>query len=256
VIHAAAIVSDQAKIADDVEIGPFSIIGDNVEIGSGTRVDSHVVINGPTVIGKDNHIYQYASIGDDPQDKKYADEPTTLRIGERNSIREFCTISRGTIQDKGETIIGDDNWIMAYVHIAHDCVIGDKTIMANNATLAGHVHVGDWAIFGGFSGVHQFCHVGAHSFLGMYAGTNRDVPAYTTAAGTPAVPRGINSEGLKRRGFDADQIRNIKEAYRLVYRKGMKLAAAMDEIAERSKTQPELELFLESLRSSDRGLIR
>ena len=255
-IHAAAIVSDQAKIADDVEIGPFSIIGDNVEIGSGTRVDSHVVISGPTVIGKDNHIYQYASIGDDPQDKKYADEPTTLRIGERNTIREFCTISRGTIQDKGETIIGDDNWIMAYVHIAHDCVIGDKTIMANNATLAGHVHVGDWAIFGGFSGVHQFCHVGAHSFLGMYAGTNRDIPAYTTAAGTPAVPRGINSEGLKRRGFDADQIRNIKEAYRLVYRKGMKLADAMDEIAERSKTQPELELFLESLRSSDRGLIR
>ncbi len=255
-IHAAAIVSDQAKIADDVEIGPFSIIGDNVEIDSGTRVESHVVINGPTVIGKDNHIYQYASIGDDPQDKKYADEPTTLRIGERNTIREFCTISRGTIQDKGETIIGDDNWIMAYVHIAHDCVIGDKTIMANNATLAGHVHVGDWAIFGGFSGVHQFCHVGAHSFLGMYAGTNRDVPAYTTAAGTPAVPRGINSEGLKRRGFDADQIRNIKEAYRLVYRKGMKLADAMDEIAERLKTQPELELFLESLRSSDRGLIR
>ncbi len=255
-IHAAAIVSDKAKIADDVEIGPYSVIGDGVEIGSGSRVDSHVVISGPTIIGKDNHIYQFASVGDDPQDKKYADEATTLRIGERNTIREFCTISRGTIQDKGETIIGDDNWIMAYVHIAHDCVIGDKTIMANNATLAGHVHVGDWAIFGGFSGVHQFCHVGAHSFLGMYAGTNRDIPAYTTAAGTPAVPRGINSEGLKRRGFDADQIRNIKEAYRLVYRKGMKLADAMDEIAERSKTQPELELFLESLRSSDRGLIR
>ena len=255
-IHASAIVSDKANVADDVEVGPYSIIGDNVEIGSGSRVDSHVVINGPTVIGNDNHIYQFASVGDDPQDKKYADEPTTLTIGNRNTIREFCTISRGTTQDKGETFIGDDNWIMAYVHIAHDCVIGNKTIMANNATLAGHVHVGDWVIFGGFSGVHQFCRVGAHSFLGMYAGANRDVPAYTTAAGTPAAPRGINSEGLKRRGFDADQIRNIKDAYRLVYRKGMKLNEAMDEIAARCATQPELELFLESLRSSDRGLIR
>jgi UDP-N-acetylglucosamine acyltransferase len=256
VIHSSAIVSDKAGIADDVEIGPYSIIGDGVEIGSGTRIDSHVVINGPTVIGCDNHIYQFASVGDDPQDKKYADEPTKLLIGDRNTIREFCTISRGTTQDKGETIIGDDNWIMAYVHIAHDCVIGDTTIMANNATLAGHVHVGDWAIFGGFSGVHQFCHIGAHAFLGMYAGANRDVPAYTTASGTPAAPRGINSEGLKRRGFDADQIRNIKDAYRLVYRKGIKLNEAIDEISERCKTQPELQLFLDSLRSSDRGLIR
>lgn len=255
-IHASAIVSEKANVADDVKIGPYSIIGDNVEIGSGSRVDSHVVINGPTVIGNDNHIYQFASVGDDPQDKKYADEPTTLKIGDRNTIREFCTISRGTTQDKGETIIGDENWIMAYVHIAHDCVIGDKTIMANNVTLAGHVHVGDWAIFGGFSGVHQFCHVGAHSFLGMYAGVNRDVPAYTMVAGMPAVPRGINSEGLKRRGFDADQIRSIKDAYRLVYRKGMKLNEAMDEIAARCATHPELNLFLESLRSSDRGLIR
>jgi UDP-N-acetylglucosamine acyltransferase len=256
VIHASAIVSDKADLADDVEVGPYSIIGDNVKIGSGSRVASHVVINGPTVIGNDNHIYQFASVGDDPQDKKYADEPTTLTIGDRNTVREFCTISRGTTQDKGETIIGDDNWIMAYVHIAHDCVIGDKTIMANNATLAGHVHVGDWAIFGGFSGVHQFCHVGAHSFLGMYSGVNRDVPAYTTVSGTPAIPRGINSEGLKRRGFDADQIRNIKDAYRLVYRKNMKLNEAIEEIAARCATQPELELFLESLRSSDRGPIR
>ena len=255
-IHSSAIVSDKASIADDVEIGPYSIIGDGVEIDSGTRIDSHVVINGPTVIGRDNHIYQFASVGDDPQDKKYADEPTTLLIGDRNTIREFCTVSRGTTQDKGETIIGDDNWIMAYVHIAHDCVIGDKTIMANNATLAGHVHVGDWAIFAGFSGVHQFCHIGAHSFLGMYSGVNRDVPAYTMVAGTPGVPRGINSEGLKRRDFSTDQIRNIKEAYRLVYRKGLKLNEAIDEISERCKTQPELQLFLDSLRSSDRGLVR
>ena len=255
-IHATAIVSDNSTIADDAEVGPYSIIGDGVVIGARTRVDSHVVINGPTVIGEDNHIYQFASIGDDPQDKKYADEPTTLTIGDRNTIREFCTVSRGTMQDRGETSMGDDNWIMAYVHIAHDCVIGSNTIMANNATLAGHVHVGDWVIFGGFSGAHQFCHVGAHAFVGMYAGINRDVPAYTTVSGSPAVPRGINSEGLKRRGFDAEQIRNIKEAYRLVYRKGLKLAEAIDEIAERSKSQPELEVFLESLRSSERGLAR
>ena len=255
-IHATAIIADSAIIADDVEVGPYTVIGDNVEIGAGTRIDSHVVINGPSVIGKDNHIYQFASVGDDPQDKKYAGEPTTLTMGDRNTIREFCTVSRGTTQDKGETIMGDDNWIMAYVHIAHDCIIGNKTIMANNATLAGHVHVGDWAIFGGFSGVHQFCHIGAHSFVGMYAGINRDVPAYTTVSGNPAVPRGINSEGLKRRGFDADQIRNIKNAYRLVYRKGLKLSEAIEEITERAKTQSELELFLASLRSSDRGLIR
>jgi len=243
-------------IADDADVGPYCVIGDGVALGARTRVDSHVVINGPTVIGEDNHIYQFASIGDDPQDKKYADELTTLTIGDRNTIREFCTVSRGTIQDRGETSVGNDNWIMAYVHIAHDCVIGSNTIMANNATLAGHVHVGDWVIFGGFSGVHQFCHVGAHAFIGMYAGLNRDVPAYTTVSGSPAIPRGINSEGLKRRGFDAAQIRNIKEAYRLVYRKGLKLVDAIDEIAERSKSQPELELFLESLRSSERGLVR
>ena len=255
-IHATAIVSDKAQLADDVEIGAYSIIGDDVSIGSGTKIASHVVISGPTVIGQDNRVYQFASLGDDPQDKKYAGEPTRLTIGDRNTIREFCTFSRGTAQDKGETIVGDDNWIMAYVHIAHDCVVGSKTIMANNATLAGHVHVGDWVIFGGFAGIHQFCKIGAHAFIGMYSAISRDVPAYTMISGTPAAPRGINSEGLKRRDFDAGQIRNIKDAYRLVYRKGIKLADAIDEIAERSKTQPELDLFLESLQSSERGLIR
>jgi UDP-N-acetylglucosamine acyltransferase len=256
VIHPTAIISESARLAKEVRVGPYAIIGDNVEIGRGTRIDSHAVVNGPTTIGEDNHIYQFASIGDDPQDKKYAGEPTTLTIGDRNTIREFCTISRGTTQDRGETILGDDNWIMAYVHIAHDCVIGSKTIMANNATLAGHVHVGDWAIFGGFSGAHQFCKIGAHAFVGMYAGANRDVPAYVTVSGTPAVPRGINSEGLKRRDFSAEQIRNIKDAYRLVYRKGLKLSEAIDEIAARSESQPELQLFLDSLRSSDRGIVR
>jgi UDP-N-acetylglucosamine acyltransferase len=255
-IHSTAIISDTAVIADDVEIGPYSVIGDHVEIDSGTRIDSHVVINGPTKIGKDNHFYQFASIGDDPQDKKYADEPTRLIIGDRNTIREFCTVSRGTTQDTGETILGDDNWIMAYCHIAHDCVIGNKIIMANNTTLAGHVHLGDWVICGGFSGAHQFCRIGAHAFLGMYTGANRDVPAYTLASGQPAVPKGINSEGLKRRDFSTDQIRNIKNAYRLVYRQGLKLAEAIEKIEALIDEQQELLPFLESLRSSERGIIR
>jgi UDP-N-acetylglucosamine acyltransferase len=255
-IHSTAIISATAIIADDVEIGPYSIVGDHVEIDSGTRIDSHVVVNGPTKIGKDNHIYQFASIGDDPQDKKYADEPTRLIVGDRNTIREFCTISRGTAQDLGDTIIGDDNWIMAYCHIAHDCVVGNKTIMANNTTLAGHVRIDDSVICGGFSGVHQFCRVGAHAFLGMYTGVNRDVPAYTLASGQPAVPKGINSEGLKRRDFSADQIRNIKNAYRLVYRKGLKLSEAIEQIEALIDEQQELLPFLESLRSSERGIIR
>lgn len=255
-IHATAIVSDKAVLADDVVVGPYAVIGDDVEIGSRTRIDSHVVINGPTKIGVDNHIYQFASIGDDPQDKKYAGEATSLVVGDRNTIREFCTISRGTIQDRGETMVGDDNWIMAYVHIAHDCVVGDNTILANNTTLAGHVHIGDWVICGGFSGAHQFCRVGAHAFLGMYSGVSRDVPAYTMVSGQPAVARGINSEGLKRRDFSKEQIHNIKNAYRLTFRKGKKLSEAIDEIAELSKEQPELNLFLESLRLSERGLVR
>jgi UDP-N-acetylglucosamine acyltransferase len=255
-IHSTAIISDRANIADDVEIGPYTVIGAEVEIGSGTRVGSHVVISGPTTIGRDNHIYQFASVGDDPQDKKYADEPTKLIIGDRNTIREYCTLSRGTVQDQGLTQLGDDNWIMAYVHIAHDCVIGNQCIMANNATLAGHVHVGDWVIFAGFSGAAQFCKIGAHAFIGMYCGANRDVPAYLMVAGVPATPKGINSEGLKRRGFDTDQIRNIKNAYRIVYRQSKKLNVAIEEIADLVKDQPELEIFLESLRSSDRGVVR
>jgi len=255
-IHPTAIIADTAVLADNVEVGPYTIIGDKVEIGSGSKIESHVVINGPTTIGNDNHIYQFVSLGDDPQDKKYGGEATRLTIGKRNSIREFCTVSRGTIQDRGETIVGDDNWIMAYVHIAHDCVVGSNTIMANNTTLAGHVHIGDWAICGGFSGVHQFCHIGAHAFLGMFAAVNRDVPAFTMVSGHPAVPKGINSEGLKRREFSTEQIRNIKNAYRLVYRKGYKLAEAVSKIEAIVQQQPELELLLESLRSSERGIVR
>ena len=255
-IHGTAIISDKAKIADGVEIGPYSIIGDDVEIGPGTRIGSHVVVNGPVSIGADNSIFQFASIGDEPQDKKYAGEPTRLIIGDRNTIREYCTLSRGTAQGNYETIVGDDNWIMAYVHIAHDCNVGSHCVMANNATLAGHVYVGDWVILGGFTGIHQFCKVGAHSFLGMFSSINRDVPAYTMISGNPAMPKGINSEGLKRRGFSADEIKNIKNAYRIVYRQGNKLSAAIDEVVLLAKDQPELAVFLESLRSSERGVIR
>lgn len=255
-IHPTAIISESADIADDVEIGAYAVIGDDVSIAAGSSIASHVVINGPTSIGKENRIYQFASIGDDPQDKKYAGERTRLVIGDRNTIREYCTVSRGTTQDAGLTQLGDDNWIMAYVHIAHDCVIGNECVLANNATLAGHVRMGDWVICGGFSGIHQFCKVGSHAFLGMFASITRDVPAYTMVSGHPGAPKGINSEGLKRRGFDAEQIRNIKNAYRIVYRQGKKLNDATTEIAELAKQQPELDIFLESLRSSERGVVR
>lgn len=255
-IHPSAIIADGAVLEDGVSVGPFSVIDDEVTIGAGTRVESHVVIRGPTTIGRDNHIYQFCSIGDEPQDKKYAGESTGLIIGDRNTIREHCTFSRGTVQDDGMTRVGDDNWIMANVHIAHDCTVGSHTIFANNATLAGHVKVGDWAILAGFSGAQQFCRVGAHSFLGAYSGTNRDVPAYAMVAGQPSEPRGINSEGLRRRGFGAEQIRNIKNAYRLVYRQGLKLAEAISELEARVSEQPELELFIESLQDTGRGLLR
>jgi UDP-N-acetylglucosamine acyltransferase len=256
VIHPTAIIADSAQLADDVHVGPYSVIGENVQIGAGTRIDSHVVVQGPTRIGMQNRIYQFSSIGEDPQDKKFQGEETRLEIGDRNTIREFCTINRGTAQDEGITSIGDDNWILAYVHIAHDCRVGNSTVFSNNATLAGHVVVGDWVIFAGFSGAHQFCRVGAHSFLGMYAGASRDVPAYTMVAGQPATPRGINIEGLKRRNFTSEQIKNIKNAYRLVYRKGIKLADAISELEGLVEEQPELKLFVESLHTSDRGLLR
>ena len=255
-IHKSVIISETAKISDNVEIGPFSIIGDHVEIGEGTRIDSHVVINGPTIIGSENHIYQFASIGDDPQDKKYRGESTRLKIGNRNTIREYCSISRGTAQDKSLTTIGDDNWIMAYVHIAHDCQVGNNIIFANSATLAGHVHVGDWAIFAGFTGAHQFCHIGAHSFIGMNSLTNKDIPAYTMASGQPVTPRGVNTEGLKRRNFSTEEINNIKNAYRILYRSELTLAQAISELEKLVENQPELLIFLESLKQSDRGIIR
>jgi UDP-N-acetylglucosamine acyltransferase len=215
-----------------------------------------VVIKGPTKIGRDNHIFQFASIGDDPQDKKYGGERTELAIGDRNTIREYCTINRGTQQDQGVTHVGSDNWLMAYCHIAHDCVVGNHTIFANNASIAGHVHVGDWAMLGGFTTAHQFCRIGPHALTSMFTYVTKDVPAFVTAAGRPATPRGINAEGLKRRGFSAEQIRNVRDAYRILYRSGLKFEDALAALTERALEQAELEPLLRSLRDSSRGFVR
>jgi UDP-N-acetylglucosamine acyltransferase len=255
-IDSRAVVSSGARIHEDVVVGPFAVIGDEVEIGRGSRVDAHAVIKGPTTIGVENHVYSFASIGDDPQDKKYKGEHTRLEIGDRNTIREGCTINRGTTQDAGVTVVGSDNWIMAYAHIAHDCRVGNNTIFANNASIAGHVHVGDYAILGGFTAVHQFCRIGAHALTSMFSYVTKDIPAYVTVSGRPAEPRGVNAEGLKRRGFSAAQIRNIREAYRTVFRQAMKLDEAISVLEELVPDQPELELFLASLRDGTRGLAR
>ncbi len=255
-IHERAVVSRDARVHGDATIGPYAVIGSDVEIGAGTCIEAHVVLKGPTVIGADNHVFQFTSIGDDPQDKKYGGESTSLTIGDRNTIRECCTINRGTSQDRGVTTIGNDNWIMAYAHIAHDCAVGDNTIFANNASIAGHVRVGDWAILGGFTASHQFCHIGAHALTSMFTYITRDIPAYVVVSGRPAEPRGVNAEGLRRRGYSADQIRNIREAYRVLYRQGLKLEEAMQALAERAETQEELALFLASLKGSSRGLVR
>jgi UDP-N-acetylglucosamine acyltransferase len=255
-IDARAVVDPGAKIDSDVYVGPYAVIGAGVEIGRGTRIEPHVVIKGQTVIGVDNHIFQFASIGDDPQDKKYQREVTRLVIGDRNTIRECCTINRGTVQDLGVTTLGNDNWIMAYCHIAHDCVVGNHTIFANNASIAGHVRIGDYAILGGFTAVHQFCRVGAHALTSMFSYVTKDVPAYVTISGRPAEPRGINAEGLKRRDFTPEQIRNIREAYRIVYRQSLKLDEAIAELAPLVASQPEIKPFLDSLRDGSRGLAR
>lgn len=251
-----AVVDPKAEIADDVEIGPYSIVEADVQIGSGTRIGPHVVIKSHTRIGKDNRFFQFSSIGEEPQDKKYAGEPTLLEIGDGNTFREYCTLNRGTSQDLGTTRIGNNNWVMAYVHIAHDCIVGSEVILANCVTLAGHVHVGDYAILGGFAGVHQFCSVGAHAFIGNNCGITRDVAPYVLTGGQPPSPKGINSEGLKRRGFSSEGIQNIKRAYRLLYRSGAKLDEAKEEIAQLSESQPELKLLNDFLSTNRRSLLR
>ena len=255
-IHETAVVAPGASLHESVTVGPYSVIEDEVEIGADTVIGPHCVIKGPTVIGERNRIFQFSSIGEDPQDKKYAGEKTHLVIGNGNTIRECCTLNRGTAQGGGTTSLGDNNWLMAYVHIAHDCVVGDETIFANNSGLAGHVTVGDYVIFGGFSGVHQFCRIGAHAFVANNSAVARDVPPYIMAAGQPAVPRGINSEGLKRRGFSVDQIRNIKEAFRLMYRSGLRLEEARERIEAAVPEQQELASYAEFIQASDRRFIR
>jgi len=258
-IHPTAIIDPTAKIGTDVEIGAYSIIGADVEIGDKTWIGPHVVIKGPTTIGKQNKIYQFSSIGEDPQDKKYAGEPTRLEIGDRNLIREFCTFNRGTAQDRGVTTVGDDNWIMAYVHLAHDCVIGNHTILANNAGLAGHVHVDDYTILGGYTVVHQFCSFGKHSITAMGSIIFKDVPPYLTVSGYPAKPYGLNSEGLKRRGFSAEAMKGLKKAYKILYRSGLSLKDAQAQLGELANKVPEVAEFCQFLKRNEkqgRGIVR
>jgi UDP-N-acetylglucosamine acyltransferase len=255
-IHPSALIDPSARIGNNVSIGPFSVIGANVEIGDGTSIGPHVVIDGPTRIGRDNHIYAFGALGGDPQDKKFHGERSELVIGDRNTIREFVTFNRGTEDDAGVTRIGDDNWLMAYVHIAHDCIVGNKTIFANASSLAGHVTVEDYVILGGFTLVHQFCKVGAHAFTSMGSVINRDVPPFVTVAGKYAEPHGINSEGLKRRGFDKDRIMSIKRAYRTLYKSGLPLAEARAQLAEAAKDAPDVRLMLEFIDRSERSLVR
>jgi UDP-N-acetylglucosamine acyltransferase len=256
VIDARAIVSPEAQLAPDVSVGPFSIIGPQVQIGPRTVIGPHAVINGPTTIGADNRIFQFASIGDAPQDKKYRGEPTRLEIGDRNVFRENCTINRGTTHDKGVTRIGNDNLFMAYSHVAHDCVVGDQTVFANCASLAGHVEIGDWAILGGLTAVHQFSKIGAHAFLGGGSIVQRDVPPYIMVAGNPATPHAVNSEGLRRRGFTEEQIRDIREAYRILYRSELRLSEALTALAPLAQARPEIRAFVDFIHASARGLVR
>jgi UDP-N-acetylglucosamine acyltransferase len=255
-IHPTALVDPAARIGSGVEIGAYSIIGPDVEIGDKSKIGPHVVIKGHTRIGRENRIFQFCSLGEEPQDKKYAGEPTRLEIGDRNTIREFCTFNLGTVQDAGVTRIGDDNWIMAYVHIAHDCQVGNKTTFANNAQLAGHVIVEDWAILGGYTGIHQFCRVGAHVMTAVGTVVLQDIPPYLMAAGNTAQPYGINVEGLKRRGFTADSLSALKRAYRTLYKSGLLLEEAKVKLAEEAKTQPDVQLFVDFLARSQRGIIR
>ncbi len=255
-IDSRAIVAPGAKLAPDVVVGPFTIIGPDVEIGAGSWVGPHAVVTGHTRIGKANKIFQFASIGEAPQDKKYAGEPTRLEIGDQNVFREFTTMNRGTAQGGGVTRIGNDNLFMAYTHVAHDCVVGSHCVLANEATLGGHVHLGDWVIMGGGAAIHQFTKIGAHAFLANNTAVTRDVPPYVMAIGQPSVPHSINAEGLKRRGFTPEQIRNIKNAYRILYRSDLLLADAVRQLRERVASQPELQIFVDFIGESERSLIR
>lgn len=255
-IDARAVVSPHAEIAPGVEIGPFSVIGPEVSIGAGTWIGPHVVINGPAHIGADNKIFQFASVGEVPQDKKYRGEVTRLEIGDRNVIREFVTINRGTLQGGGVTRIGDGNLFMAYAHVAHDCRIGNHTVLANVATLAGHVEIGDFAFLGGLSAVHQFSKLGESCFIANNAAVTRDVPPYVMAVGQPAEPHSVNVVGLERRGFTPDQLLNVRRAYRVLYRSGLKLKEALEELEKSAETQAEIRPFVDFIRRSSRSIVR
>jgi len=255
-IHPTALVHRGARLAADVEVGPYSVIGEHVEVGEGSWIGAHVVLDGHTRIGRRNRIWHSSSIGAPPQDKKYAGEPTRVEIGDGNTIREYATINRGTVQDTGVTRVGNDNWIMAYVHFAHDCEVGNNTIFANLSQIAGHVTVGDWVIFGATTLVHQHVHIGAHAFTGMCTYLAQDLPPYVTAAGNMAKPYGINKEGLKRRGFSPETIVRLKRAYKTLYRKGLGLEEATQELQNQVAACPEVQLILEFLSRSKRGIIR
>ncbi|MAS02975.1 MAG: acyl-[acyl-carrier-protein]--UDP-N-acetylglucosamine O-acyltransferase [Gammaproteobacteria bacterium] len=255
-IHSSSIIDPSAKIADDVEIGPFCLVGADVEIGSGTRIESHVILKGPMKIGERNHIFQFSTLGDGSPDKKYKNEPTTLVIGNENIIREGVTIHRGTVQDRGETLIGDRNLIMAYSHIAHDCVLGNDIVLTNQAALAGSVHVGDGAILGGYAIVHQFCSLGSYSFCAMGSAVNKDIPAYVKVRGNPAKPFGINVTGIKRLGYSKESIEALRSAYRSIYRKKLTVDEAIEELKELRKEHEEVNLFLDSIEKSTRGISR
>ena len=255
-IDPRAVIAPSAQLGAGVQVGPFAVIGEGVEIGEGSIIGPHAVINGPTRIGRECRVFQFASIGDAPQDKKYGGEPTRLEIGDRNVFRECCTVNRGTVGGHGVTRIGSDNLFMAYSHVAHDCVVGSHCVFSNSVALAGHVEIADWVIVSGFAGVHQFCKVGAHAFLANNTAATRDVPPYLLVAGTPAEPKGINSEGLRRRGFTAEQIANIKHAYRVLYRDGLKLEEAGQELERLAAEQPELRLFTEFLPRVTRSIVR
>jgi UDP-N-acetylglucosamine acyltransferase len=255
-IDPRAVIDPAAELAADVVVGPFTVIGPHVTIGPGCRIGPHAVILGPTQLGRNNQVFQFASLGDAPQDKKYKGEPTRLEIGDGNTFREYCTVNRGTSHDIGVTRIGNDNWFMAYTHVAHDCQIGDHCILANFATLGGHVELGDWVIMAGFSGVHQFCKIGAHCFIANNAAVTRDVPPYLMVTGQPAEPHSVNAEGLKRRGFTPEQIRNIRGGYKVLYRSGLKLAEATEQLKKLAAEQPELKPFVEFLATTTRSIVR
>ncbi|ATC95368.1 acyl-ACP--UDP-N-acetylglucosamine O-acyltransferase [Pseudoalteromonas tunicata] len=255
-IHPSAIIEPGAQIGENVSIGPWTYIGNDVVIGDNNIIESHVVIKGPSVIGSGNHIFQFASVGEGCQDKKYNNEPTRLVIGDNNVIRECATIHRGTIQDQGLTQIGSNNLFMAYTHVAHDAMIGSNVIFANNASVAGHVHVGDWVILAGNSGVHQFCKIGDHAFVGMYSGVNKDVPPFVTTIGTPAGPVAINTEGMKRRGFSPEEVMAVRRAYKTLYRKALSLEDALAAMAEDAAAFPAVQTMIDFVARSERGILR